>query len=207
MNDLIEIFGRADSERANHTARDAEVVDKMVDAWLLPLAKRIADGQGPAHTYAGGAAAKTKPQFIAELRLEAPEPADLEPRLRTALEKRSRKEPEQPEFHPYAVGVTIAQRASEAFGGHPAHIRWGFWTHAPKAGKRIMPPYRYLCDQLEWDAKASIVTRPVLNIKRFKLTLVGGLVELSTLTDADAIAAVTDRIATNLIALSAAIRK
>ena len=207
MNDLMDILLRADSERADQTACDSKAVDALVGSFLLPLAERIVEKGGPQHNYASGIIGKKKPQHIAELHIETPELAELQPGLRIALEKRSKGGNENPDHYHYWVGATVVQRANSNYGAYPAHIRWGLWTHAPKVKERIRGPYRQLCSKLEWSPKACIVSRPVLNLKSFWLTLVGGLVEVAELTDRDALASLQERIAAELVALSKALRR
>jgi hypothetical protein len=207
MDEILEILKQADSARGGKVARDTKTVDTVVEGFLLPLSARIAELGGPAHEYVGGAATKTKPQYLAELRLQVPQPPALAARLRIALEKRVKGTEDDPAIHNYASGVTIVQRASPANGDFAAHIRWGFWTHAPKVKERIVPPFQHFVGVLGWKPAATLISRPVLGLKSYWLSMVGGLVDVADIADTAALTALQDRIATEMVALSSELTK
>lgn len=206
MEQLIEILGNADSEKGNKTARDKKAVAQLSDAYLLPLANKIVELGGPEHVFIGGLTSKTKPQYVAELRLPNPSIPELAPRLRIALEKRN-KNPEL-EVYDYAVGVTIVHRWTAPDGSEYAgHIRWGFWATSPKVKERIVPPFRHLCSTLQWKLDNRLMSRPVVNLKSLWLSLVGGRVDLSEIEDVASLTALQERIAQEMTLLSNAIRR
>lgn len=207
MDDILEILKQADSPRGSRIARDPKAVDTVVEQFLLPLSARIVELGGPAHEYVGGAATKTKPQYIAELRLQVPEPAGLSARLRIALEKRVRGQEDDPQIHSYFAGLTVVQRASAASGDFGAHLRWGFWTHAPKVKERILPPYQHFGAALGWKPPAGVISRPVIGLKSYWLSMVGGIVEVSEIESGAALTTLRERIATELASLSNELRK
>lgn len=207
MDDILEILKQADSARGSRIARDSSVVDTVVEKFLLPLSARITELGGPAHEYLGGATTKTKPQHIAELRLQVPEQDQLSARLRIALEKRARGMEDNPDIYSYHAGLTIVQRATGASGDYGAHLRWGFWTHAPKVKERILPPYQHFGASLGWKPAAAVISRPVIGLKSYWLSMIGSMVEVSDIESGAAVTALQERIATELVSLSNELRR
>ena len=206
MEELIEILRNADSDKSNKTARDKKAVGQMSDQYLVPLANRIVELGGPEHVFIGGLTSKTKPQYVAELRLVMPGVDTLQPRLRIALEKRN-KNPEL-EVYDYFFGVTIVHRwAAPDETGYAGHIRWGFWSNSPKVKDRIVPPYRYLCGTLKWKLDGRLMSRPIVNLKSQWLSLVGGRVDIADIGDADELKALQERIAQEMTLMSNAIHR
>lgn len=206
MEQLIEILGNADSDKANKTARDKKAVAHVSDNYLLPLANRIVELGGPEHEFIGGLTSKTKPQYVAELRLAVPEIPDLQPRLRIALEKRN-KNPEL-EVYDYFAGVTIVHRwTGPDEEEYSAHIRWGFWATSPKVKDRIVPPYRWLCGTMKWKPEGRLMSRRVVNLKSLWLSLVGGKVDVSEVLDVESLTELQERVAQEMVLLSNAIRR
>ena len=125
------------NDAPDKTARSKVQVQKAIDGVLKPIESKLAEIEGPKTAFMGGHTGRTKPQFIAELRIEVPEDRSLWiPQMRIALENEKKNDAV------VELGFTIAQSWTDKKRGnaYPAHIRWGAWTLAADKARKIRGP-------------------------------------------------------------------
>ncbi len=195
---LKEILTKA-TEAADKTARSKKLASEVADKLLRPIEERIASVSGPETASIGGTSS-TKPQFVAEYRLELPEQEGLIPQLRFALENEKKK------HATLDVGVTIAQAWTDpkTKEEYPAEIRWGAWCLAADKVKRIQGPLRVINRYIE-ESLTVLTPRPVTNKATGMLSIVGKRMTLEDLEGVESYEVLADQIAADLIRLAAAV--
>jgi len=195
---LKELLTKA-NEAADKSARSKKLAAEVAEKLLRPIEERVASASGPETASIGGTSS-TKPQFIAEYRLEIPEQDGLIPQLRFALENEKKK------HAVLDVGVTIAQAWTDpkTQEHYPAVLRWGAWCLAADKAKRIQGPLRVINRYI--DESLTVMTpRPVTNKAAGVLSIVGKSMTMEELEGVESYDILADEIAQDLVKLAAAV--
>ena len=195
---LKELLTKA-NEAADKSARSKKLAAEVAEKILAPIEERVSTLSGPETDHIGGTSS-TKPQFIAEYRLEIPERTGLIPQLRFALENEKKKDAL------LEVGVTIGQAWTDpkTEEHYPAYIRWGAWCLAADKAKRVQGPLRVI-NQYTEDSFEVMTPRPVTNKATATLSIVGKMKTLDELDSIESFDALADEIAQDLVKLAVAV--
>lgn len=187
------------NEAADKSARSKKLAAEAAEKLLQPIEERVATASGPETASIGGTSS-TKPQFIAEYRLEIPELDGLIPQVRFALENEKKK------HAILEVGVTIAQAWTDpkTQEHYPATIRWGAWCLAADKVKRIQGPLRVINRYID-ESLAVLTPRPVTNKATGILSIVGKSMTLEEVEGLESYDALADEIAADLVKLAVAV--
>jgi hypothetical protein len=195
---LKELLTKA-NDAADKSARSKKLASEVAEKILRPIEERVGNLSGPETDHMGGTSS-TKPQFVAEYRLEMPEREDLIPQLQFALENEKKK------HALIEIGVTIAQAWTDpkTEEHYPAHIRWGAFCLAADKVKRVQGPLRVVNRYTE-DSFEVMTPRPVTNKASAVLSMVGKIKTLEELEAVESFDALADEIAKDMVALSVAV--
>ncbi len=195
---LKELLTKA-NDAADKSARSKKLASEVAEKLLRPIEERVAKLSGPDTDHMGGTSS-TKPQFVAEYRVEVPGPEDLIPQLRFALENEKKK------HALLEIGVTIGQAWTDpkTEEHYPAYIRWGAFCLAADKVKRVQGPLRVINRYTE-DAFEVMTPRPVTNKASAMLSMVGKIKTLEELEGVESFEALADEIAQDLCTLSIAV--
>ena len=187
------------NEAADKSARSKKLALEVSEKLLRPIEERVASLGGP-ETRALGGTSSTKPQFIAEYRLEVPDRREWIPQLRFALENDKKKDAE------IEVGVTIGQAWTDPVTDehYPAHLRWGAFCLAADKAVRVQGPLRVINRYI--DDKLDVITpRPVTNKPTAVLSMVGKMMTVEDLENVESFEALADEIAQDMCTLLGAL--
>ncbi len=195
---LKELLTKANDD-ADKSARSKKLAAEVAEKLLRPIEERVASASGP-ETAAIGGTSSTKPQFVAEYRLETPGQEGLIPQLRFALENEKKK------HAVLDVGVTIAQAWTDPKTKelYPAVIRWGAWCLAADKVKRIQGPLRVI-NRYVSETLTVLTPRPVTNKATGMLSIVGKSMTLEDLEGIESYDDLADEIARDLLRLAVAV--
>ncbi len=195
---LKELLTKA-NDAADKSARSKKLASEVSEKILRPIEERVGKLSGPETDHIGGTSS-TKPQFVAEYRLEVPEREGLIPQLRFALENEKKK------HALLEIGVTIGQAWTDpkTEEHYPAHIRWGAFCLAGDKVKRVQGPLRVVNRYTE-DAFEVMTPRPVTNKASAMLSIVGKMKTLEELEGVESFEVLADEIAKDLCTLSIAV--
>jgi hypothetical protein len=195
---LKELLTKA-NDAADKSARSKKLASEVAEKILRPIEERVAKLGGPETAHIGGTSS-TKPQFVAEYRVEVPGQEDLIPQLSFALENEKKK------HALLEIGVTIGQAWTDpkTEEHYPAHLRWGAFCLAGDKVKRVQGPLRVVNRYTE--EKFDVMTpRPVTNKAGGMLSMVGKMKTLEELDGIESFEALADEIAQDLVTLSVAV--
>jgi hypothetical protein len=195
---LKELLTKA-NDAADKSARSKKLAAEVTEKLLRPIEERVSNLSGPETDHLGGTSS-TKPQFIAEYRVEIPDREELIPQLRFALENEKKK------HALIEIGVTIGQAWTDpkTEEHYPAHIRWGAFCLAADKVKRVQGPLRVI-NRYTDDAFEVMTPRPVTNKASAMLSLVGKIKTLEDLEGVESFESLADEIAQDLCKLSVAV--
>ncbi len=195
---LKELLTKA-NDAADKSARSKKLASEVSEKLLRPIEERVAKLEGPETAHLGGTSS-TKPQFVAEYRVEVPEQDLLIPQLRFALENEKKK------HALLEIGVTIGQAWTDpkTEEHYPAHLRWGAFCLAGDKVKRVQGPLRVVNRYTEEQFEV-MTPRPVTNKSNGMLSIVGKMKTIEELDGIESFEALADEIAKDLCTLSIAV--
>lgn len=187
------------NEAADKTARSKKTASKATETLLRPIEERVGKLAGHESRAIGGTSS-TKPQFIAEYRLELPDRNEWIPQLRFALENEKKKDAE------IEIGVTLAQAWTDpkTEEHYPAHLRWGAFCLAGDKTTRVQGPLRIMSRAID-ETLDVLSPRPVTNKAGAELSMVGKSLTLDEIEALDSFETLADEIASDLCKLVVAL--